>query len=303
MWTSLTAWQVTIFMGIQSLMFYTALAWLPEILQLHGYSSNEAGWIVSLMIVATIPFMFFIPVVADLLKNQIVLAILTGLSFILGVLGLLYGSYNFVTIYVILIGVGCGSGFSLTMMFFSLRTNNGFEAAELSGMAQSFGYTLAATGPVSNCGTTSRPAASTTSPPSAQRSPLPAGSRAAASRAGVIDVMTPPVTSMSHSPSRSRNRPAVMSTVPPLLDPVRLRVRPRPLSANGRPRRPGPRPRRAKRGFHPALRPIPCRDPHRRGPTRHSVPPRVAATSVRPPRTRARPATRRPSSARQRRQQ
>lgn len=148
MWMSFTAWQVTIFMGIQSLMFYTALAWLPEILQLYGYSSNEAGWIVSLMIFSTIPFMFFIPVVADQLKNQVILGVLTGLSFILGVLGLLYGSYSYVAIYTILIGVGCGSGFSLTMMFFSLRTKDGFEAAELSGMAQSFGYLLAATGPV-----------------------------------------------------------------------------------------------------------------------------------------------------------
>lgn len=33
------------------------------------------------------------------------------------------------------------------MMFFTLRTNDGYEASELSGMAQSIGYILAATGP------------------------------------------------------------------------------------------------------------------------------------------------------------
>lgn len=33
-------------------------------------------------------------------------------------------------------------------MFFTLRTKNGYDASELSGMAQSFGYFLAALGPV-----------------------------------------------------------------------------------------------------------------------------------------------------------
>lgn len=48
----------------------------------------------------------------------------------------------------ILIGVGVGTIFSLSMMFFSLRTQSTHEATELSGMAQSFGYLLAAVGPV-----------------------------------------------------------------------------------------------------------------------------------------------------------
>lgn len=47
-----------------------------------------------------------------------------------------------------MLGIGNGSAFSLSMMFFTLRTKDGYEAAELSGMAQSFGYLLAALGPV-----------------------------------------------------------------------------------------------------------------------------------------------------------
>lgn len=42
--------------------------------------------------------------------------------------------------------IGSGSAFSLAMMFFILRTSDGYEAAELSGMAQFFGYLLSATG-------------------------------------------------------------------------------------------------------------------------------------------------------------
>lgn len=44
-------------------------------------------------------------------------------------------------------GMASGSPFSLNMMFFSLRTKDGYQVAEMSGMAQSFGYLLAAIGP------------------------------------------------------------------------------------------------------------------------------------------------------------
>lgn len=147
-WTSITAWQITVFMGLQSLMYYTMLTWLPEILLRHGYTVNEAGWMLSIMQIALIPLTFIVPIIAGKMKNQVVLSALTGTFFILGVLGVLHGHPVFVTIAVILWGIACGSAFSLSMMFFTLRTKDGFAASELSGMAQSIGYLLAATGPV-----------------------------------------------------------------------------------------------------------------------------------------------------------
>src|SRR5699024_5715256 len=91
-WKSFTAWQVTFFMGLQSLMYYTLLTWLPDILLLHGYSTNKAGWMLSLMQFSLIPFTFIVPIVAGKMKNQMVLSAFTGISFILGVFGLLNGS-------------------------------------------------------------------------------------------------------------------------------------------------------------------------------------------------------------------
>ncbi|WP_068672214.1 MFS transporter [Oceanobacillus sp. Castelsardo] len=148
MWTSFTAWQVTIFMGFQSLMFYTPMTWLPEILQSNGYSASEAGWMLSLMQFSLIPTSFVLPIIADRMKNQKGLGAFTGAVFILGIFGLLNGNPGLIMISVVMIGIGCGSGFSLSMMFFTLRTKDGYDASELSGMAQSFGYSLAALGPV-----------------------------------------------------------------------------------------------------------------------------------------------------------
>ncbi|WP_164525577.1 CynX/NimT family MFS transporter [Siminovitchia acidinfaciens] len=147
-WRSPLAWSITLFMGLQSLMFYTLITWLPDILQSHGFSSNGAGWMLFLMQLALIPITFVIPVIADKMKNQKLLAGMTSLLFFLGIVALMIGARPLLYVSVILIGIAGGSAFSLAMMFFSLRTIDGRQATELSGMAQSFGYLLAASGPV-----------------------------------------------------------------------------------------------------------------------------------------------------------
>ncbi|WP_100403791.1 CynX/NimT family MFS transporter [Bacillus sp. FJAT-42315] len=148
LWRSHLAWQVTFFMGLQSLIFYTVITWLPEILKEQGLHANEAGWMLSIMQFALLPFTFIVPIWAGRLQSQCLLVALTAGLFLSGLSGILYGSTQLTLLWVILIGIGGGFAFSLAMMFFSLRTQSTQEAAELSGMAQSLGYLLAATGPV-----------------------------------------------------------------------------------------------------------------------------------------------------------
>ncbi|MHC8523790.1 MFS transporter [Rossellomorea sp. H39__3] len=146
MWNSLKAWHVTIFMGIQSFMFYTLLTWLPAILHDQGYTLNEAGWVVSTLQMAIIPMTFIIPVVAEKMSDQRWLTIGSVILLFLGLIGLITGFLTVLS--VLLIGVGIGTMFGLAMMFFVLRTTDSAQAAGLSGMAQSMGYLLAAVGPV-----------------------------------------------------------------------------------------------------------------------------------------------------------
>ncbi|OSB19197.1 transporter [Clostridium sporogenes] len=148
LWKSSLAWQVSLFMGLQSLVFYSMVAWMPEILMQKGMSSNRAGWMLSLMQLALIPFTFIVSVLAGRRSNQRSLVISGCLFILIGILGLLYGSSQFVFLWIIILGIGGGFAFSLSMMFFSLRTENSNEAAQLSGMAQSLGYLLAAFGPI-----------------------------------------------------------------------------------------------------------------------------------------------------------
>lgn len=58
MWRSPLAWQVTLFMGLQSLLYYVLIAWFSVILGERGMSSSHAGWILSLLQLAQLPFTF-----------------------------------------------------------------------------------------------------------------------------------------------------------------------------------------------------------------------------------------------------
>lgn len=147
-WRSPLAWNITVYMGTQSLVFYTFITWLPDILSSYGYSSDTAGWLLSLMQFAFIPFTFIVPIIAEKMTDQKLLSALTGILVILATGGLVSGHSVLITIAVICIGAACGSAFSLSMMFFSLRANDAHEASRVSGMAQSVGYLIAAAGPV-----------------------------------------------------------------------------------------------------------------------------------------------------------
>src|SRR5690625_6617977 len=81
------------------------------------------------------------------MKEQRFLGGIVASMFILGILGVLSGYTVVIPIAIIILGMACGAAFSLCMMLFSLRTKNSEQAAEISGMAQSFGYLLAAIGP------------------------------------------------------------------------------------------------------------------------------------------------------------
>ena len=147
LWRSPLAWQVTMFMGLQSMVFYVIITWLPEILKQQGVSADRSGLLLSMMQLALLPFTFVVPVIAGRMHSQRLLVVFTFGLMLTGTLGLLYGSSSLIMLWIIILGIGGGFAFGLAMMFFGLRTKNAHQASELSGMAQSIGYLLAALGP------------------------------------------------------------------------------------------------------------------------------------------------------------
>lgn len=147
-WTSRLAWQVTLFMGFQSFLFYCAIAWLPEILLSKGMGVQAGGWMLAIMQLASLPATFMTPILADRFSDQRGIVITIAVIYLTGILGLFFNGYlPFTITSVLLLGVGQGACISLSLALFGLRTTDAQQARALSGMAQSVGYFMAAIGP------------------------------------------------------------------------------------------------------------------------------------------------------------
>lgn len=141
------AWCITLFMGLQSCLFYMLVAWLPVILQDWGMTKEQSGWTFSYVQLAQLPITFIGPILAVRMKNQAPLVWLTAMTLLLGTIGIVFFKTTYIVPSVLAIGFSGGLAFSLVMMFFVLRTKSSIRAAQLSGMAQSFGYLIAACSP------------------------------------------------------------------------------------------------------------------------------------------------------------
>jgi CP family cyanate transporter-like MFS transporter len=146
-WRSALAWQVTAYMGLQSFGFYIVLAWLPAILHSKGMSEENGGWLLLVLQVLGVTMSAVIPLLANKLRDQRLLASGGSLLSFVGYLGLLVAP-DLAVVWVVVIGFASGICFVLALLFFTLRSADSLTAAALSGMAQSIGYLLATLGPV-----------------------------------------------------------------------------------------------------------------------------------------------------------
>lgn len=146
--TSPLAWMITLAAGLQSLLFYCTVAWLPEILISQGFSTKEAGLMTSLMQYSQIPMTFLIPILAEKFSSQKSIVYMFTILYVIGFSGIFFEWTQLNFLWMICIGLAGGASFGLVLMLFTLRTKTAYEAAQISGFSQSFGYLLAAIGPV-----------------------------------------------------------------------------------------------------------------------------------------------------------
>lgn len=146
-WRSKLGWNVTLFMGLQSMSFYTVLSWLSSILQDQGYSPVAAGWIVAMFPALGIPVGFIFPAMMSRFNDQRAMSVLWSVVMFFGYIGMIFLP-QFTVLWVVVSGIALGFCFPLALAFFALRASDMKQAAALSGMAQSVGYGIAAAGPV-----------------------------------------------------------------------------------------------------------------------------------------------------------
>jgi CP family cyanate transporter-like MFS transporter len=145
-WRSALAWQVTLFLGLNSLVYYVIIGWLPAILISHGYSESQAGSLHGLLQLATAAPGLAIPLILHKLRDQRGLAVLVSLMCAVSAAGY-WLLPDQAILWTLIFGFGSGATMILGLTFIGLRASSAHQAAALSGMAQAVGYLLAACGP------------------------------------------------------------------------------------------------------------------------------------------------------------
>ena len=141
-------WQVTAFMGLQSLLYYAVLSWLPTIFQDRGDSAVTAGNLLALMGVGNLTTSLIVPVLAHRRPGQRGLVVPSLIGTAVGLAGSLWAPLGTAPFWVLVLGVSQGSCLALAIFFMMARAPDAGIAASLSAFAQSVGYLVASAGPL-----------------------------------------------------------------------------------------------------------------------------------------------------------
>jgi len=142
------AWNISVFMGLQSVVYYSLMSWLPAVLNDYGMTGDEPGWVLFVIQIAMLPITFVGPILANRMRNQKAMMVFLCALMFISMLMFAWLKADAVYFSAILLGLSNGLSFSLSILFFSLRTKSSGHAIKLSGMAQSVGYLIAAFGPL-----------------------------------------------------------------------------------------------------------------------------------------------------------
>ncbi len=141
-------WHVTAFMGLQSLLYYAALSWLPTLFQDRGDSAVTSGNLLALMGVGNLTTSLIVPVLAHRSPGQRGLVVPSLIGTAAGLAGSLWAPLGMAPFWVLVLGVSQGSCLALAIFFMMARAPDAGVAASLSGFSQSVGYLVASPGPL-----------------------------------------------------------------------------------------------------------------------------------------------------------
>lgn len=140
---SSSAWMVTIYMGLQSTLFYVQIAWLPKILMDQGYGETKAGALLGFTTFSGFVFTFALPLIFGRGANQKFSILLTALPGVFGFAGVHYLSTRWTIPSLILISA-THAALPVALALIAMKSPTPEQTGHLSAMAQGIGYGICA---------------------------------------------------------------------------------------------------------------------------------------------------------------
>ncbi|NVY96166.1 MFS transporter [Lactobacillus sp. DCY120] len=149
LWGQPLTWMIAFYFGSQSLLYYSLLTWLPSYWLQAGFSAGLTGILATVFQLSGMPLSLITPLIARTKAGMYGIVLFVGASFVVGLACLVSFQQNFAVnlILAFLMGSAPAAAFALAIVFFQRKTVNITETVQMSGIAQSCGYLLAAVGP------------------------------------------------------------------------------------------------------------------------------------------------------------
>jgi len=150
-WRSPVAWAITTFLSMNSVLFYSSVAWLAPSYLARGMSPGESGLLLGVFAaVGTIAALIFPPWIHRTRRPR---ALLVGVVLVTtaALLGIALVPMTLPWVWVVVFGLVNTAWFTMALTLIGMVSADGHEAARITAMAYTVMYLMAAVGPVA-CG-------------------------------------------------------------------------------------------------------------------------------------------------------
>jgi CP family cyanate transporter-like MFS transporter len=146
-WRNPLAWALTAYLAINSIVFYTALAWIAPSLDERGWTTEEGGLLLGLFTASQIAAALLMPGLTQRLPGRRVVWSITVLITAACLVSLAYTPGFLTALVLFLFGFANAGGFTIGLAMLSEFAVDAQASARLTAMAFAVTYLLAAIGP------------------------------------------------------------------------------------------------------------------------------------------------------------
>ncbi len=146
-WRDPLAWALTAYLAINSIVFYTALAWIAPSLDERGWTTEEGGLLLGLFTASQIAAALLMPGLTQRLPGRRIVWTITVIVTSVCLMSLAYTPATLTVVVIFLFGFANAGGFTMGLAMLSEFATDAASSARLTAMAFAVTYLLAAIGP------------------------------------------------------------------------------------------------------------------------------------------------------------
>ena len=148
-WHSDSAWGLTAFLAVNSILYYTTVAWLAPSLEARGLTQAQAGADFGLVSAVGIVAALVFPSMLQRTRHPRALLSLAVIVTCASLLGIAFAPLLATALWMVLFGIGNTAWFTMGQALIGMLSTDSGHAARLTAMVYAGMYLMAATGPVS----------------------------------------------------------------------------------------------------------------------------------------------------------